>query len=375
MGKIFIVYRSFYDSKGEKLTVGGIQSYIRQLIDVLNKKNLTPIIIQFAKLNFKKKYLDYDVWGIDVKEEKSEKTKSKKVLKYLNNELKENDFIIFATEDLFVPPSTERYLVLQHGVGWDIPRSKWYTGLFHFEFLTKSITNLKRLYRVKQANNIVCVDYNYLNWLRVQKHRINKNVYVIPNSTKIIDDDIIKPKEKLKVIFARRFVEYRGTRLFSNVIKRILRKHSNVYVTFAGEGEDEEYLKDKFQSNSRVNFITYKSEESLEIHKNYNIAVIPTLGSEGTSLSLLEAMATKCAVIATNVGGMTNIVLDHYNGLMINPQEDELYNALEKLILDDKLRAKLGQNAYHTVSEAFSRELWNEKWSKVIDELILDNNK
>ncbi|WP_420491566.1 glycosyltransferase [Neobacillus drentensis] len=53
------------------------------------------------------------------------------------------------------------------------------------------------------------------------------------------------------------------------------------------------------------------------------------LGSEGTSLSLLEAMAAKCAEIATNVGGMTNIILDNYNGLIINPDESELYLALE----------------------------------------------
>lgn len=51
-------------------------------------------------------------------------------------------------------------------------------------------------------------------------------------------------------------------------------------------------------------------------------------------------MAAGCAVICTNVGGMTNIIIDGYNGLMINPDEDSLYKALDRLIEDKLLRGK-----------------------------------
>ncbi len=115
-----------------------------------------------------------------------------------------------------------------------------------------------------------------------------------------------------------------------------------------------------------VSFITYKSDESLSVHADKHIAVVPTLGSEGTSLSLLEAMASHCAVICTNVGGMTNIIIDRYNGLMINPNTEELYDAMKKAILDAKLRNRLAINAYNSVKEGFSFELWCEKWKSVL---------
>lgn len=115
-----------------------------------------------------------------------------------------------------------------------------------------------------------------------------------------------------------------------------------------------------------MNFITYNSEKSLKIHQDKDIAVIPTIASEGTSLSLLEAMAAGCAVICTNVGGMTNIIIDGYNGLMINPDEDSLYKALDRLIEDKLLRGRLQAKAYETIKEAFSLNIWKSKWAQII---------
>lgn len=97
-----------------------------------------------------------------------------------------------------------------------------------------------------------------------------------------------------------------------------------------------------------------------------DIAVVPTIGSEGTSLSLLEAMAAHCAVICTNVGGMTNIVIDQYNGLMIKPTEADLVYAIEDLIINVEKRNKLADRGYETVKQAFSHEVWSNRWKKVL---------
>lgn len=77
-------------------------------------------------------------------------------------------------------------------------------------------------------------------------------------------------------------------------------------------------------------------------------------------------MAAGCAVICTNVGGMTNIIIDGYNGLMINPDEDSLYKALDRLIEDKLLRGRLQAKAYETIKEAFSLNIWKSKWAQII---------
>ena len=105
-------------------------------------------------------------------------------------------------------------------------------------------------------------------------------------------------------------------------------------------------------------------------HSEIDISIVPTIGSEGTSLSLLEAMASKTAVVCTNVGGMSNIIIDNFNGFIINPNVEELFLKVSKLIEDKELRDRLSNNAYLTVSEGFSFELWKQKWIEVILKVI-----
>ncbi|MBO7309866.1 MAG: glycosyltransferase family 4 protein, partial [Clostridia bacterium] len=186
-----------------------------------------------------------------------------------------------------------------------------------------------------------------------------------------IADKFDKPADKLRVIFARRLFDYRGTRVFTNAIKRILDEGYDINVTVAGSGPDENWMHEQLDSYISVSFIKYQSHESLDIHKDKHIAVVPTIGSEGTSLSLLEAMSAQCAVVCTNVGGMTNIVLDGHNGLIVNSGSvDQLYEAIKRLLDDEALRIKLSNNAYQSVIDSFSYEKWAEQWKKLLTEII-----
>ena len=231
----------------------------------------------------------------------------------------------------------------------------------------KSFSYIKDRGRVK---TLVCVDYNYINWIRTQMQYSITNYVVIPNFSKVPDEIFSNSQEDdVHIIFARRLQWYRGTRIFGEAILRILDNYKNVDVTIAGDGPDEKYLKELLKGK-KVQFITYKSDESLEIHRTKDIAVVPSLGSEGTSLSLIEAMACHCAPIATDVGGMTNIIINGYNGLLVKPTVDSLYNALEELILNKELRTNLSVKAYETVVEGFCYDNWKKKWINVIKEYL-----
>lgn len=367
MKKIFIIYKTFYDLKGQKYTIGGIQTYIRHLIEVIQEKEFQPIVVQFAEKSFHKKYNSVDVYGVKVNSYLPQKQRTKSLLNFIKPRFNQKDILIFATETLFTPTFTERVVAIQHGITWDMPNK--HKKPYIINHLKTTILDYRRINNINKLNYMVCVDNNYINWLRTKINPKEKKMVTIHNSTEIATEPIIKDKKKINIIFARRFQVYRGTRLFSNVIKNLLDIYENINITFAGEGPDKDYLQNIFKSHKNVKFIKYASEDSIDIHKSYHIAVVPTLGSEGTSLSLLEAMASKCAVIATNVGGMTDIILENYNGLMINPNESELKNALIKLIENKTFRTNLAEIGYLTVQKSFNRRLWNEKWKKVIDDL------
>ena len=137
-------------------------------------------------------------------------------------------------------------------------------------------------------------------------------------------------------------------------------------ITIAGEGPDERLLRDNLAYYSHVRFIRYDSNDSLQVHSDMHIAVIPTIGSEGTSLSLLEAMAAGCAVVCTNVGGMTNVVIDGYNGLLITPNEDELYHSIKRLLDNDIERQEIAKRGYESIVSSFSFDKWRNSWRRVL---------
>ena len=84
-------------------------------------------------------------------------------------------------------------------------------------------------------------------------------------------------------------------------------------------------------------------------------------------MSLLEAMSSHCAVIGADVGGITNILLDGYNGLMVPAGDSErLYESIKCLIENPQERERIARMGYETISRAFSFDIWKSKWTRVI---------
>ena len=80
--------------------------------------------------------------------------------------------------------------------------------------------------------------------------------------------------------------------------------------------------------------------------------------TEGLSGALLEALASGLPVIATSVGGAPDIIQHLENGYLIPPDDvDALKLALQTLLSDSALRARLGENGRRRVASAFSLEL------------------
>ena len=367
MQNVYIIYGRYYDFDGNQVSIGGVQTYISNLCGVLDDFNLRVHILQQGKTD------DFFCIGFaDIRqiEAKNLKQFKKKLRNYFNHNNISNGLIIFASDTMaFDVRLFGTSIAIQHGVFWDVPLLQP-RGILR-GVLSKAKRAFLNIKTLQHINKIVCVDYNFINWFRSQVEYNVDNITVIPNFTRI-SDRIDKSDTVVKIIFARRLFAYRGTRIFTSAIKKLLTENLNIFVTIAGVGEDEQWMRDQLKGFDRVEFITYQSQNSLDIHKDKHIAVVPTIGSEGTSLSLLEAMSAQCAVVCSNVGGMTNVVIDGYNGLMISPREEELYEAIIRLIKDGDLRKRLAFNAYQTVRAGFSYEKWRESWKRLLQKVIAE---
>ena len=368
MMRAHIIYYNYLKPEGVGMSIGGIQTYITNLMPVLRACGYTVTIYQRSYEDFHHEFDGFEVYGIGHKLNYGPllaKALLEKAIPLIDVSC---DLLVYGCESCITRKMPCRTIAIQHGISWDVPKEGCSSWMYLRRYVGKSRMAWKTIQRVSKVDQLVCVDYNFVNWHRAVSPYPKVKHIVIPNFTDIPTSQPQKENDTLHIIFARRFFVHRGTRLFTHVAEKILSEYDKVYITIAGAGPDADYMHGRLDLFDRVQFIAFDSLESLNIHRDKDIAVVPTIGSEGTSLSLLEAMASGCATICTNVGGMTNIILDGYNGVMISPEESDLYNALKMLIDNPSVRKELQNHAYETVRLAFSLDIWKERWMKVIKE-------
>lgn len=96
--------------------------------------------------------------------------------------------------------------------------------------------------------------------------------------------------------------------------------------------------------------------DTKELLSVIDLFVMPSL-EEGLGLSLMEAMALGLAVVASDVGGIKNLIQHNYNGILVKPKDIEgLAKAIIEVLLDKEKKEYLGRNARLFIQENFSQE-------------------
>jgi glycosyltransferase involved in cell wall biosynthesis len=365
------MFRRFFDAATGAFCVGGVETYIRHLSNLAVELGLRPHVFQPAERAFTVEIDSVKVSGHAITHLDAESQK-RVIFEEIVKRSGDDDIIVFGADHHSVRTERPRTISIQHGIDWDLPvsprnRVVWLAP--EERMRREHNRRIKRAIRYfENCRNTVCVDHNFPNWYRATTGRsIDGNVWVIPNfGVPAAPEQLHRNNDVLRVLFARRFEPYRGTRVMAAAVESVLAARANIHVTFAGEGPDDAYLREKFGGCPRVRFTVYDQRESMGIHLAHDVAVIPSLGSEGTTLSAAEAMGAGCAVIASAVGGLTNMILDGYNGLLITPRSEDLAAAILRLADDAALRESLARRGYDTATQCFSIEKWKQNWTSVL---------
>ena len=190
---------------------------------------------------------------------------------------------------------------------------------------------------------------------------LNKNVFVVPHG---IDTNHYRPiferecNDKNIILFVGRLVALKGVFNLIHALPIILKAHPNTLVLFVGPGEKEPYLKELTRCgvpSSSYQFLGHSDKKSLVYYYNISdIYVLPSV-SESFSLTLLEAMSCGVPAVVSNVGGPSEIIKDHLNGLLVEPgQVKALADAIIFLLDNNKIRRGIGCAARKTIEEQFS---------------------
>jgi len=174
------------------------------------------------------------------------------------------------------------------------------------------------------------------------------------------------------ILFCGRLVEHKGVDYLIKSLPEI--RAEKVHLIIVGGGIIEEKLKELTVSMDLKNEVTFFGKASHEelgwLHDISDIFVCPSVVdsrgiTEGLGLVIPEAMDSRLPVIATSVGGITDIVKNEINGLLV-PQKDSasIAKAIERIISDKELKSKIVENSQTTVNE-FSPKKIAEKYFNI----------
>lgn len=153
-------------------------------------------------------------------------------------------------------------------------------------------------------------------------------------------------KDKTVIGYVGRISREKGLDVLLDAFLKLNKSFDNIYLLIVGDGP----LRDIFSNKENVKLTGFIShEDTSEYFRAIDIFVLPSL-TEANSLSTLEALKSGVCCINSDVGAIRDYIQNGFNGFFYYTK-DELYNLLEKLIKDEKLRENIGKNASESVKD------------------------
>ena len=158
--------------------------------------------------------------------------------------------------------------------------------------------------------------------------------------------------------------DYKGVDVFLQAAALVIREKEQVKFLIVGDGperENLEVLREKLGLSKHVYFLGFQ-ENIPEILSIMDMVVLCSVRHEGVPQVLTQALAMEKAVVATNVGSISELVRDGVTGMLVSPQNPrELSSRLLSLIEDERLRECLGQEGRKLIVDVYSRKMMLDK--------------
>lgn len=316
--------------------------------------------------------------GVNIIETKLERRsknpfKEIKILKIYNQLLKKikPDIVLTYT----IKPNVYGSLICQK---LKIPYINTITGVgtgFQSDSLTKKIVVLLNKVALKKSNKIFFQNEHNLNIFLNNKIVDLEKVKLVNGSGVNLKKfkPMIKEKDKDKTVFLfiGRIMDEKGLKEYLETAKNIKEKYKNsVEFQILGAYEEEKYrvLIEDLEKKYIIRYLGV-SKDIREQVKNVDCVVNPSW-HEGMSNVLLEAGAMKKLLIASDIPGCNEIVINDKTGLTfeVKNQKDLEKQVLKYLDLSQDIKEKIISNCYEHIKNKFSREKVVEEYIKVIQE-------
>ena len=177
------------------------------------------------------------------------------------------------------------------------------------------------------------------------------------------------------ILFVGRFVEKKGIEYLLEAIRILVSSSEDIKLLLVGDGPLGEKLRKDIKElnmDSNVDFIGKVSTNKLaQFYVLSDVVVVPSIvtasgDTEGMPTVIVEAMAAGKPVVASNVGGIKDVVLDGFNGFLIEQKKPkEIAEKIVELKSKLSLYKRLSQNA-HISSKDYRWEVVGKRYAELI---------
>ncbi len=259
----------------------------------------------------------------------------------------------------------------------------------HDPFKLSTIKNLFKKYTLNKISKIITISENNKKLLEELYPKHKNKIVMIHNGIdttwwksqlirftakdrKKIKEEVFFAKENTLIITSiAELHERKGQKYLIEAIPNLIEEYSNIKIVFIGEGKERknlEKLVKKLKIEKHVTF-TGRQKDIPQLLKASDIFVLPSK-REAFGLVNLEAMLIPLAIIASNVGGIPEIVKNGETGILVQPKNsDALSKAIKKLIASPELRKKMANAGHKRILENFDAKIMAQNYEKVYQEI------
>jgi glycosyltransferase involved in cell wall biosynthesis len=196
--------------------------------------------------------------------------------------------------------------------------------------------------------------------IRLIYNAVDINLSAIPGNPEWLRQKFDLPQDAIICTAVGRLVPVKGYDVLVSAMQRVASQAPQLFCLIVGEGEAKEDLAAQIRQTGlegRVRLLGYYDRENaMAILKSSDIFVMPSR-YEGTPIALLEAAALARPILASDTGGIPELVQHGEHAFLVPPGDPTaLAQGLLKLALDREYAGILGQNAQQRVHKKFNLE-------------------
>ena len=190
----------------------------------------------------------------------------------------------------------------------------------------------------------------------------------------------LPPRERNRVLFVGRLVEWKGVDYLLKAFKIVSKNLPDASLVIVGDGPEREHHMEQTRNlgiDDRVAFVGWKvGQELIEEYARASVLMVPSIvdykgQTESLGVVAIEAMALGTPVVASRVGGLTDVIADGETGFLV-PQKDPeaLAFSMEKILTDGEMAGEMSRNARKRFEKMFSPQSIAERFIQLYGELL-----